>query len=130
MSRPPVYIVPEAPLREVAQTLWANEIGVLLVGDADHLRGVISERDLVAALAHGGDPDALTAKSVMTESVVSVRPQDVLYDAAVQMLDDGFRHVPIIDEYGEVTGMVSLRDLLRPLLVTSLERAPEPEGMR
>jgi CBS domain-containing protein len=121
VTRPPVYVAPDASLREVTAVLWANEIGILLVGDARHLLGVISERDVVATMAHGGDPDAITAESVMTRNVVSVRPRDPIYDAAIQMLDDGFRHVPLVDEYGEVTGVVSVRDLLRPLLVTSLE---------
>lgn len=121
VTRPPIYIAPEASLRDVAQTLWANEIGILLIGDVDHLVGVISERDVVAAIARGSDPDTVSARSVMTENVVSVRPRDPLYDAAIDILDDGFRHVPIVDEYGEVKGVVSVRDLLRPLLVTSLE---------
>jgi CBS domain-containing protein len=52
---------------------------------------------------------------------VSLQPADRLYDAAVHMLDLGIRHVPVVDERGTVEGIVSIRDLLRPLLVRSLE---------
>ena len=58
----------------------------------------------------------------MSHDIVSLRPNDTLYDAAVDMLDLGIRHVPVLDEHGTVLGMVSVRDLLRPLLTTSLDR--------
>ncbi len=57
----------------------------------------------------------------MSHDVVSIRPDDTFYDAAVDMLDLGIRHVPVLDERGAVLGMVSVRDLLRPLLTASLE---------
>ena len=59
----------------------------------------------------------------MSHDVVSVRPDDTLYDAAVDMLDLSIRHVPVLDERGAVLGMVSVRDLLRPLLTASFEQS-------
>lgn len=97
-----------------------DNVGVLLVGDHRRLLGVISERDVVAALAHGNNVDTITVADVMTVDVVSVRPGDTLYDAAAKMLDLGIRHVPVVEEQGEVTGVLSLRDALRPLLITTL----------
>ncbi|MDQ1502781.1 MAG: hypothetical protein QOD57_508, partial [Actinomycetota bacterium] len=92
------------------------------VGTTKRAVGILSERDIVAALALGADPDEATAARGMSSDVVSVRPGDVVYDAAVDMLDLGIRHVPVLDERGAVLGMVSVRDLLRPLLMGTLGR--------
>ena len=98
-----------------------HSIGAILVGDSHRLLGIISERDLVAVIAAGADAELATAAGVMSAEVVSLRPADRLYDAAIDMLDLGIRHVPVVDEHGTVEGVVSIRDLLRPLLVRSLE---------
>lgn len=120
VSRSPIFIAPEATLRTVTRVLWSEAVGLLLVGQADGIVGIVSERDVVAAVARGADPDTTTAEAVMTGDVISLRPRDSLYDVAVEMLDEGIRHIPLADEWGEVTGVVSIRDLLRPLLVDSL----------
>jgi CBS domain-containing protein len=118
--RDPVLVSPEATLRDAAHTLWLESVGVAVVGDPDDPRGVISERDVVAAIAQGADPDTMTAADAMTRYVISAQPGDPLFDVAGRMIDDGIRHLPIVDSAGAVTGMVSVRDLLRPLLVDAL----------
>jgi CBS domain-containing protein len=118
--REPVVASPEATLRSVAHTLWSESVGMAVVGDVDHPRGVISERDIVSALAQGGDPDTMTAADGMTTFMISARPHDPLFDIASQMIDEEVRHVPILDDRGAVIGMVSVRDLLRPLLLDAL----------
>jgi CBS domain-containing protein len=57
----------------------------------------------------------------MSSDLVALRPGDSVYDAAVDMLDLGIRHVALLDEYGTAVGMVSVRDLLRPLVVGALD---------
>lgn len=116
----PVFCSKRASLAEISDILWQRDVGLLLVGDGQHLVGVISERDVVAALARGLDGRTASAEAVMTTGVVSVRPDDTLHDAVAVMLDLGVRHVPVVDERGIVTGIVSLRDALRPLLVDAL----------
>jgi CBS domain-containing protein len=118
--RAPVVIAADETLRAVAHTLWTESVGALVVGDARHPVGVISERDVVTALAQGADPDAVTAADVMTRHVISARLEDPLFDAASRMLDDAIRHLPVADENGTVVGMVSIRDLIRPLLLDAL----------
>ena len=119
-SHEPMFVGPEDTLRHVAGLMWARSVGALLVGGPRCLLGIISERDLATAIAQGADPDTATAAGAMSHDIVSLRPGDTLYDAAVDMLDVGIRHVPVVDEHGTVQGMVSVRDLLRPLLVRAL----------
>jgi CBS domain-containing protein len=120
LLRPAVIVAPEAPLRAVATTLWEESVGVAIVGTADKPIGILSERDIVAAIGAGKDPDAVTAREVMTAPIIAARPEDRLVDVAYLMFDDVIRHVPAIDDLGRVSGIVSVRDLLRPLLIDAL----------
>jgi CBS domain-containing protein len=119
--RAPVLVEPGATLRTAARGMWLESVGALVLGDRSNALGVLSERDVVAEIARGGDPDVVTAREVMTGHIVATRFEDPLHEAAYQMLDNAIRHVPVVDEYGRVVGMVSIRDLLRPILL---------EGMR
>lgn len=120
-SREPVFVAPQMSLRVATEVMARESIGALLVSSGRGAIGILSERDVVTALASGADPDRSTVAGAMSSDVVSVRPLDTLYDAAVDMLDLGFRHVAVVDEYGAAMGMVSVRDLLRPLLTASLD---------
>jgi CBS domain-containing protein len=120
LIRPPVIVGPDATLRAVARTLWENEAGAAVVGTEHAAVGIISERDVVTRLAQGADPDMTTAADAMTSAVAAARPDDRLLDVAYLMFDDNVRHVPVIDDVGRVSGMVSVRDLLRPLLIGAL----------
>jgi signal-transduction protein with cAMP-binding, CBS, and nucleotidyltransferase domain len=120
----PVMVSPETPLRVVAEVMARHDIGAVLVGTPKRPLGVVSERDIVAVLAHGGNPDEMRAAAVMSSDVVALRPDDAVYDAVVDMLDLGIRHVAILDHHGTAVGMVSVRDLLRPLVVSALEHVP------
>ena len=116
-----VIVPPQMRLREVSAVMARHDIGAVVVGSANRALGILSERDVITALARGADPDSAAAAGSMSVDVVSVRPSDTLYDAAVDMLDLGIRHVAVLDTAGVVVGMVSVRDLLRPLLTGALE---------
>jgi signal-transduction protein with cAMP-binding, CBS, and nucleotidyltransferase domain len=120
-SREPVIVAPQMSLRVAAELMATQSVGALVVAVGGRTVGILSERDVVAALGSGASPDEATVAGAMSHDVVSVRPDDTFYDAAVDMLDLGIRHVPVLDERGAVLGMVSVRDLLRPLITASLE---------
>ena len=119
--RAPVVVPPQTPLRVAAEVMDKESIGAVVVAVDNRTVGILSERDVVSALAWGADPDEVTVAAAMSHDVVSLQSDDTLYDAAVDMLDLGIRHVPVVDERGTVEGIVSIRDLIRPLLVRSLE---------
>ncbi len=116
-----VTLPPQTTLRVACEVMANHAIGAVVVATDRRVVGILSERDVVNALAAGAQPDGATVAGAMSSDVVSVRPDDTLYDAAVDMLDLGIRHVPVLDEHGTVLGMVSVRDLLRPLLTASLD---------
>jgi signal-transduction protein with cAMP-binding, CBS, and nucleotidyltransferase domain len=123
VTREPVVVAPETSLRMATEVMAEQSVGVVMVATDRGIAGILSERDVANALAWGADPDEATAAGAMSHDIVSVRPDDTLYDAAIDMLDLGIRHVPVLDERGTLRGMVSIRDLLRPLLTASFEHS-------
>jgi CBS domain-containing protein len=122
VDRPTVVVDPDATLREVAVTLAEDYIGVAVVrsnspsrGPGTRAEGVISERDIVRALAEGADPDDEIAENVMTLDLATASPGDTVASVAKCMLDNEIRHVPVTAD-GLVVGVVSERDVLRTLL--------------
>ena len=120
-TREPLVVPPVASLRVAAEVMADYGIGAVVVVTDRGAVGILSERDVVRALASGADPDETAVAGAMSHDVVSLRPDDTLRDAAFDMLDLGFRHVPILGKKGAVLGMVSVRDLLRPLLTASID---------
>jgi CBS domain-containing protein len=120
-----IATAPTTTLRAAAQELYRADIGILAVRDEGHLVGLLSERDLVRAVAHHADLDTLTVAEAMSSPPVTARPDDPVLDVALVMLDDGIRHLPLVDEYGRQAGLISLRDLIRPLVLQAMT-PPEP----
>jgi len=104
-------IGPEATLEQAAQTLIKAGIGSLAVVDGRTLAGIITERDIVRAVAEGMDLGDAAVKEWMTESPDTVGPEVEAEDAATWMLEMGYRHLPVM-ENDELLGVVSIRDLL------------------
>jgi CBS domain-containing protein len=121
-DREPVMVPPTTVVRAVTEVMARHEIGAVLVGTPERPLGIVSERDVVTALASGADPDAMRAAEAMSSHLVALQPTDSVYDAVIDMLDLGIRHVAVLDEHGTAVGMVSVRDLLRPLVVSALDR--------
>jgi CBS domain-containing protein len=108
----PVAGVPgDATLLDVADALAAAGIGALVVGSADRPAGIVTERDLVAALADRRDPAATTAADVAHATLVWCDATATIAEVAEVMMERYVRHVLIEDE-GRPVGIVSARDLL------------------
>lgn len=115
VRRGAVTVFPEATLREVAVVMDLEEVGAVVVVAEGRSVGVLSERDLVRAVAAGDDVDDVRAEDVMAMEVVTVALDDTVADAATGMLDGAIRHLPVVD--GEaVVGVVSIRDVLQAYL--------------
>lgn len=115
MTSPALTIDAEASLRRVAETLADLDVGALAILGRHGLVGMVSERDVVRALAAGADPDAMWASDVMAENPRWVTPTNRITEVARLMLAAGIRHAPVVDD-NKLVGMVSIRDALAVLL--------------
>jgi CBS domain-containing protein len=111
MQPAPTTIRCTSTLREAAEVLTRGEIGSVVVERNGAMIGFLSERDIVRALGDGEDADEARVEDVMSMEVATVSPHARPDTAAVQMIDGGIRHLPVVD--GEkVVGIVSIRDVL------------------
>ena len=117
MTTPAICVDARATLRDVARTLRDANIGALVVLPGDRPMAVVSERDIVRALADGADPDAVWAADIGSEEPRYVTPSHPVPRLAEEMLAAGIRHMPVLDE-NELVGMVGARDALQSLAKT------------
>ena len=108
-----VSVSPTDSVERAAQILSAKDIGALPVRDANgRLAGIVSERDIVHAIAHHGAPALrLTINEIMTHEVLTCRPIDAVRDIMRLMTVRRIRHVPVM-EGQRILGIVSIGDLL------------------
>lgn len=97
-------------LDEAARKMWQEQTGSLLVMEGEELVGIITERDVLRAVASGMDLRETRLSEVMTKDVVSIDPGVSLREAAGIMADKWIRHLPVLDR-GNVVGVLSQRDL-------------------
>lgn len=106
-------VAPETSVAAMVAELTTRRIGALLVMEGDRVVGVVSERDIVRALAgHRGEALALSARDVMTSPVISISPSDSVARAMALMTDRRIRHLPVMDS-GKLVGLVSIGDLVK-----------------
>lgn len=114
MQRMVASIDPSVTLREAAGALSAADVGTLAIMDGPALAGIVSERDIVRALAEGADPDGMSVADVMSPDPRYLTLGDSTTTALEIMLHAKVRHLPVVDE-GELVGILSIRDLARAL---------------
>jgi CBS domain-containing protein len=124
LGRPTVRVPREATLRSVAETLAGESIGVAVVRGTTP-PGLVSERDIVRALAEGSDPDDERAGDVMTADIAFVAPDATVREVALLMVEHEIRHVPVIED-GVVIGVASARDVLSASVGPANARVDEP----
>jgi CBS domain-containing protein len=103
-----VEVAPEDTLGEVAQKMVDAKTGAVIVKDFGRLIGILSERDMLKAMAGRVHTSDARVREWMTAEPICADPGTSLEDAAQTMLDNEFRHLPVIRD-GRVIGVASLR---------------------
>ena len=110
---PDVYTVsPETLVEDAATEMLDRGIGsVVVVDDANGLEGILTSTDFVRIVAERKPKDRTPVSRYMTTNVVTASAQDTVRQVADLLTDNGFHHVPIVDDTEGVIGMVSTTDL-------------------
>lgn len=113
MSTDVVTVGPAHTLREAAQIMSTRRVGsaVVLDGESDH-PGILTERDILASLAAGQDPDVETVGEHLTEDVVVGAPDWSVHQAAETLVRRSWRHL-VVCEDDRVVGILSVRDVVQ-----------------
>jgi CBS domain-containing protein len=120
MTRDLLVVAPDAALADVIARMAERNVGAVLVLDGGRLAGILTERDVLRAVAAGVDL-AAPVSSRMTHSPDTIEASDSVEHAAVLMIHGGFRHLPVVED-GEAVGILSIRDLVRVALVDTAPR--------
>jgi CBS domain-containing protein len=112
-GRDVVTVEPAASLADIVQILAEKRIGAVVVVERGAIRGIISERDIVRALAkHAGDALRKLATDCMTAKVVTCEPAETIHDVMQKMTTGRFRHLPVVED-GRLAGIVSIGDVVK-----------------
>jgi CBS domain-containing protein len=117
-----------ASIAGAIDTLAKHKIGALVVVDGkDNIAGIISERDVVRAIAEQGERVlSLALSTVMTRAVVTCSESETIDDVMTRMTRGRFRHLPVVED-GRLTGIISIGDVVKAR-IEQVER--EAEDMR
>lgn len=116
---------PHATLQEVTEELTRRKVGALVILDGERLVGIVSERDIVRAVAKKG-AQALDqpASSAMTAAVETCGLDDPIDDVMARMTGSRFRHMPVV-EGGRLIGLVSIGDVVKRRISDALAERDE-----
>ncbi len=120
-----VTVQPSQTIKEVAEILSTKRIGAVVVLEKDGtIDGIVSERDIVRALAtEGAAALSRTVFDIMTHDVFTCTPRDTEAELMTMMTENRIRHLPVI-ENGKLAGMISIGDLVK-FRIESIEREAE-----
>jgi CBS domain-containing protein len=110
-----VEVRPQTSLAEVAREMRQEDCDSVAVITDGRLVGIITERDLVRAIADGVDPKQATASLVMTLNPATVGTEEDVSIVALKMMRLGIRHLPVVDAAGKPVGLLSARNLVAVL---------------
>jgi CBS domain-containing protein len=112
MARDVLAVAPEDTIGEAAQKMVERGVGSAVVLDYGRLIGIFTERDLLRAVADRVHSSEARVREWMTAEPITITPETSAEEAAQTMLDNGFRHLPVVE--GErAVGIVSIRDVAR-----------------
>jgi CBS domain-containing protein len=116
-----VTVTPGASARDVALKMEESDIGSVVVVEDGMPVGILTDRDLaVHVVGENADAAELTAAELMTEELFTVHDEEGIYDVLAEMCEVGVRRVPLVDDEGAVSGIVTLDDFI-VLLTSELE---------
>jgi len=111
----PLFVSASATAMKAVQIMNSAKIGSVLVGDENHLEGILTERDVtLKAVCLGQDLEKISVASLMTTNPETLTDEDSLAFAVNKMSVGGFRHIPIL-RGARVVGILSVRDVLKYL---------------
>jgi len=112
MTRDVLSVDPTASIGEAAEKMMDAGVGaVVVMEDMVRLVGIVTERDILRAVAQRARAAEARVRQWMTESLITIDPETTVDDAAKMMFEKNFRHLPVTNKDGRLLGIVSLRRL-------------------
>ncbi len=110
ISTPPEMCGSDITMAQAAAEMVSAGVGSMGVMDEGKFVGIVTERDVLEAVAKGFDVDSEPVRCCMTRSPDVFSPDTDVYQAAEYLLETGYRHLPVVED--ELLGILSIRDVL------------------
>jgi CBS domain-containing protein len=118
VGKAPYLCGPDTTILEAAKAMEGADLGSLAVVDGMDLVGLVTERDIRRCVAGGTDLETPVSR-VMGAEPDTFDPDLDVWDAAAWIAQSDYRHLPVMDDEGQLLGVVSLRDLIKALVESS-----------
>ena len=113
MTTKPISVSSDATLQNCAKAMSKNHVGALVIKDNHQSKGLITEQDIVRKVVSKGiNPLTKKVKDFMAKKLITIKPNDDIYDALIKMRDSNIRHLPVVDN-GKMVGLLTLKDVLK-----------------
>jgi CBS domain-containing protein len=132
MSRGVDLVLSSSTVQHAAQQMAEHDVGAVLVGSADGLEGILTDRDIILrVVVEGKHPARTSVREVMSPTLFCCKPDDTVEAALAEMRERQIRRMPVQDEAGEFLGVVTLSDLAKAVdsperIETALREISEP----
>jgi CBS domain-containing protein len=112
MTPAPKALEATAPVREAAELMRERDIGDVVVLENNRLCGIVTDRDIVVrVLAEGSDPGMVTVGEICSRELTTVPPTASIDDAVRLIRQKAIRRLPVVEDNGEVLGIISIGDI-------------------
>lgn len=108
-----VFVRPQTTVKEAARLMEERNIGCVVITEDHKPAGILTDRDIVLRVVNKGlNPDTTPVCDVMTKEVIFLREHMGLLEALEEMKANGVRRLPVIDDNGDVNGIITLDDII------------------
>jgi acyl dehydratase/CBS domain-containing protein len=128
MQSPVETVDQTATAREAARRLDESGIGSLVIVDGQRPVGIVTDVDLTRLIADGVDPQTTAIESIMSSPVVTVTDNETITDAARAIQEHGIKRLPVVDDAGDLVGIVTTTDLTSYLPHVTQRKRDQAEG--
>ena len=115
MTTPPITITPDATVFEAVATMAKSCVSFLIVVDMDKPIGVLTEQDIASLAAKKIDPETVFVEEFMSSPVISVTNDTPLTSAAIQMQHKKIRRLVVLDENGNLSGVITQSNFIKAM---------------
>ncbi|MAG50607.1 hypothetical protein CL621_03125 [archaeon] len=112
MTKKPTSVGPELSVKKAANLMLKKRIGGLVVTKNKKIVGIITEKDLMSIIAKGKDPNKIQIKKVMNKRVKTIKSQEDIYNALLEMRKKDVRRLPVLDKK-QLVGLLTVKDILK-----------------
>lgn len=108
----PVTARSDTSVKDLATTMWEEELGDLVITEDDEPVGIVTDRDIVIAFAQHDDLEDLVAEDIMATDPVTIHEDATAVDLPATMAEHAVRRIPVVNDEGRLVGIATLDDVV------------------